>query len=72
MGVNQLWSLFVFLASEILLVFFMPALGLTLSLDGHFWLFDSRLEITASVLPPPGHINARARGVKLGRKIVPR
>ncbi len=36
-----------------------PALGFTLSLDGHVWLFDSRLEITASVLPPPGHINAR-------------
>ena len=36
-----------------------PALGFTLSLDGHIWLFDSRLQITGSVLPPPGHINAR-------------
>jgi hypothetical protein len=36
-----------------------PALGFTLSLDGHIWLFDSRLEITGSVQPPPGHANAR-------------
>jgi hypothetical protein len=36
-----------------------PALGFTLSLAGHLWLFDSRLAITASVLPPPGHVNAR-------------
>jgi len=36
-----------------------PALGFTLSLAGHVWLFNSRLEITGSVLPPPGHINAR-------------
>ena len=36
-----------------------PALGFTLSLDGHIWFFDSRLQITGSVLPPPGHINAR-------------
>jgi len=36
-----------------------PALGFTLSLAGHVWLFNSRLEITGSVRPPPGHINAR-------------
>jgi len=36
-----------------------PALGFTLSLAGHVWLFNSRLEITGSVLPPPGHIDAR-------------
>ena len=36
-----------------------PALGFTLALDGHLWLFDARLEIIGSVLPPPGHIDAR-------------
>ena len=36
-----------------------PALGFTLSLEGHIWLFNSRLEITGSVYPPPGHIDAR-------------
>ena len=36
-----------------------PALGFTLSLDGHLWLFDARLEIIGSVLPPSGHIDAR-------------
>jgi hypothetical protein len=36
-----------------------PALGLTISLGGHVWLFDSRLEITGSGLPPAGQINAR-------------
>ena len=36
-----------------------PALGFTLSLAGHVWLFDSRLEITGNLHPPAGHINAR-------------
>jgi hypothetical protein len=36
-----------------------PAMGFTLSLAGHVWLFDSRLEITRSLAPPPGHKTAR-------------
>jgi len=32
-----------------------PALGFTVSLDGHVWLFDSRLEITGCLAPPFGH-----------------
>lgn len=36
-----------------------PALGFTLSLDGHVWLFDSRLAITGCLAPPAGHSNAR-------------
>jgi len=36
-----------------------PALGFTLSLDRHVWLFDSRLEITGCLAPPSGHTSAR-------------
>jgi len=86
-SIDQAWALFVFLASEILLVYFMRE-GLAtmrlvsrdrtmVSLDppnprwdsplfrwaGHVWLFNSRLEITGSVYPPPGHINTRTTGL---------
>jgi len=36
-----------------------PAFGFTLSLAGHVWLFDSKLEITGSLAPPAGHKPAR-------------
>ncbi len=36
-----------------------PAFGFTVSCDKHVWLFNSRLEITGSLAPPPGHESAR-------------